>query len=162
MIVERCRFLQFQPEPIQCLAFEPHGAARLAVARQDGSIEIWSRSGDWHLQHTIPGCEGLTVEALVWTEVRPRHPVPAAPARPPRDARAGAALLRGAACGPHRVAPGVGASAPVRRLARRRRVVPRRIALGNVARCGAAPLLPPPPPPPAAAHGGRRAARTAA
>eukprot|EP01135_Chromosphaera_perkinsii_P010028 Nk52_evm63s1992 gene=Nk52_evmTU63s1992 len=65
MEVHRCRFVEYQPEPINCVAFNQSGTL-LALSRGNADIEIWNVVNDWHLECRLPGGEGLSVEAICW------------------------------------------------------------------------------------------------
>ena len=69
MEVHRLRFIEYDPQPIHCLAFS--GATdrpKLAVSRSDASIEIWATNDGEHyyLETLVPGRTDTSVEALVW------------------------------------------------------------------------------------------------
>eukprot|EP01134_Creolimax_fragrantissima_P004669 CFRG4669T1 len=69
MSVHRCKFVEYKPEPIHCLAFS-RNESLLAVSRADGDIEIWNVEADWVLERCIRGGENVSVEALAWVEQR--------------------------------------------------------------------------------------------
>ncbi len=65
--VHRIRFVEFKPEAIHCLAFEGNGSSRLAISRQDGTIEIWNTAlPRWTKDFVIPSQLGRSVESLTW------------------------------------------------------------------------------------------------
>lgn len=65
--VHRARFVDFIPEAVNCLAFEDCSSnPRLAVSRQDGTIEIWSQTGLWTVDFVIPSQLGRSIESLTW------------------------------------------------------------------------------------------------
>lgn len=69
MDVHRLRFIECDPQPINCLAFS--GAAdcpKLAVSRGDASIEIWATidGEDYYKENFLPGRTDTSVEAMVW------------------------------------------------------------------------------------------------
>ena len=69
MEVHRLRFIEYDPQPIHCLAFSGStDRPKLAVSRGDASIEIWATSdGERYYQETlVPGRTDTSVEALVW------------------------------------------------------------------------------------------------
>ncbi|CAG8487478.1 2874_t:CDS:10 [Acaulospora morrowiae] len=67
MFVHRCRFVDFMPAAVNCLAFTPPTTQPfLACGRANGNIEIWNPKGQWNLERTIPGEKGASVEALIW------------------------------------------------------------------------------------------------
>ena len=70
--VHRVRFVEFIPEAINCLAFEGCDSPRLAVSRQDGTIEIWSTTekSRWSKDFVIPSRKGRSIESLTWCKSR--------------------------------------------------------------------------------------------
>lgn len=70
--VHRCRFVEYQPDGINCIEPQqrteggPAVDERVAVARSNGNVEIWNVSSGWHMERQIPGGEELSVETLVW------------------------------------------------------------------------------------------------
>lgn len=60
----RVRFLDYTPQSISCLAFSDD--EDLAVARSDGSIEIWRSEDQWYQKGIIPGRLNASVEVLLW------------------------------------------------------------------------------------------------
>jgi U3 small nucleolar RNA-associated protein 4 len=64
--VHRCRFVEFVPSAINCLAFSPN--AHLAVGRMDGSIEIWNSTDNWFCEKRMAGSKSTSVESLVWIQ----------------------------------------------------------------------------------------------
>lgn len=76
--LHRCRFVDYPPSEIAALAFshpsnpssaaKPPASLRLAIGRENGSIEIWNPlGGRWHHELTIPGGEERHIGALAWT-----------------------------------------------------------------------------------------------
>ncbi|KAH3774230.1 hypothetical protein DPMN_175605, partial [Dreissena polymorpha] len=63
--VHHVRFFEYTPQAVQCLAYNKD-KNKLAVARSDGSIEIWNLNDSWYQEDSIPGKKGQTVEDLVW------------------------------------------------------------------------------------------------
>eukprot|EP00794_Sanderia_malayensis_P018978 gene18978-20885_t len=65
--VHRIRFVEFQPEAIHCLAFKDD-KSRLAVSRQDGTIEIWNTLHllTWTKDFVIASQTGRSIESLIW------------------------------------------------------------------------------------------------
>ena len=47
--VHRCRFVDWNPEAVDTLAFDATGTY-LAVGRSDSSIEIWNVTNGWHME----------------------------------------------------------------------------------------------------------------
>nr|CAB3231310.1 cirhin-like [Phallusia mammillata] len=64
-IVHRCRLFDYTPSAVQCMAVSKL-SHDLAVARSDGSIEIWNTCGNWFIKMVIPGMKDRSVECLVW------------------------------------------------------------------------------------------------
>ena len=69
MDVHRLRFIECDPQPINCLAFS--GTAdcqKLAVSRGDASIEIWATidGENYYKENFLPGRTDTSVEAMVW------------------------------------------------------------------------------------------------
>jgi U3 small nucleolar RNA-associated protein 4 len=71
MEVRQVRFLEVVPSAIRCLRFcEDATKPKLAVARANGSIELW-RTGDGRIYYQdvwIPGRMDSSVESMLWFE----------------------------------------------------------------------------------------------
>ncbi|XP_076841705.1 U3 small nucleolar RNA-associated protein 4 homolog [Brachyhypopomus gauderio] len=67
--VHRVRFFDYMPSGIRALASEPH-SGRVAVARTDGSVEIFSRHDNYYQEKVIAGREQRETEALAWAGAR--------------------------------------------------------------------------------------------
>lgn len=67
--VHRVRFFEYMPSGIKALAFNRH-TDRLAVARDQGSLEIFNFSDNYCQEKVIPGRDGRSVEALCWVGSR--------------------------------------------------------------------------------------------
>ena len=78
MDIHRCRFVPYPPSAINALAFSqpsPNSRKerasadlRLAIGRDNGSIEIWKpQDGDWFQETTLWGGKDRTIDALTWT-----------------------------------------------------------------------------------------------
>lgn len=69
--VHRIRFVEHKPKSINAIAFynDPKHS-RLALAREDGSIEIRDPHNDWALMFVIPGNDKKSVENLAWCNGR--------------------------------------------------------------------------------------------
>lgn len=68
--VHRCRQIEWSPSAVVALATSVNGAA-VAVARENGAIEIWSVAAGslgWHCQLTIPGRQGAAISSLTWCQ----------------------------------------------------------------------------------------------
>ncbi|XP_051580031.1 U3 small nucleolar RNA-associated protein 4 homolog [Myxocyprinus asiaticus] len=67
--VHRVRFFDYMPTGIRALAFHPQNE-RMAVARMDGSVEIFHCSDNFFQEKIIPGREQCGLEALSWVGER--------------------------------------------------------------------------------------------
>ncbi|KAG7473219.1 hypothetical protein MATL_G00093430 [Megalops atlanticus] len=63
--VHRVRFFDYTPAGIRCAAFNPE-TERLALARQDGTVEIFNLSDSYFQEKVIPGSESRSIEAVCW------------------------------------------------------------------------------------------------
>ncbi|XP_030646167.1 U3 small nucleolar RNA-associated protein 4 homolog [Chanos chanos] len=63
--VHRVRFFEYMPSAIRALAFNSR-SEKLAVARMDGSVEIFNRADNLFQEKVIPGREQRTIESLLW------------------------------------------------------------------------------------------------
>ena len=77
MDIHRCRFVPYDPQPINALTFshtsnreqKAPSSLRLAIGRFDGDIEIWNPHGGRWVQETIlRGKAGTTIEQVAWTQ----------------------------------------------------------------------------------------------
>ncbi|XP_038078896.1 U3 small nucleolar RNA-associated protein 4 homolog [Patiria miniata] len=71
--VHHVKFCDYVPSAIQCIACDRHGGTscdRLAVGREDGSVEIWSIKDKWYQEKVIPGSEKRRVDSLAWVNGR--------------------------------------------------------------------------------------------
>jgi U3 small nucleolar RNA-associated protein 4 len=77
--LHRCRFVDYPPSSITAIAFShssaPHSALpppktlRVAIGRNNGSIEIWNPlSGKWHHETTLQGGNDRSIEGLAWVQ----------------------------------------------------------------------------------------------
>eukprot|EP00041_Stephanoeca_diplocostata_P020947 m.479319 g.479319 ORF g.479319 m.479319 type:complete len:845 (-) comp21699_c0_seq1:208-2742(-) len=75
--VHRCRFIEYMPTAINSIVPQvipsqdkkdksEERDIRVAVSRDNGNIEIWNVSNDWHMERIIPGSADASVEAVVW------------------------------------------------------------------------------------------------
>lgn len=64
----RARFLVHEPQSIHCLAFSEDD--RLAVARSDGSVELWKPRERWKQVDSCAGRANASVEVLLWCRNR--------------------------------------------------------------------------------------------
>ncbi|KAK3086816.1 hypothetical protein FSP39_023935 [Pinctada imbricata] len=67
--VHHVRFFNYQPKTINCIHYGKE-ANKIAIARSDASIEIWSVKNNWYQESVIPGGEERSVEAVCWQEGR--------------------------------------------------------------------------------------------
>uniref|UniRef100_A0A8C5QY33 UTP4 small subunit processome component n=1 Tax=Leptobrachium leishanense TaxID=445787 RepID=A0A8C5QY33_9ANUR len=63
--VHRVRFFDYVPSGVRCIAFAPQ-TDRLALARNDGSVEVYNFSSNYYLEKVIPGDEKRSTEAICW------------------------------------------------------------------------------------------------
>lgn len=64
------RFVSFNFQAIQCLSFSSDGC-RLALSRNDGSIEVWSVQHEVFVKKIwIPGRTDTSIEAIQWCDGR--------------------------------------------------------------------------------------------
>uniref|UniRef100_A0AAR2LRA0 Anaphase-promoting complex subunit 4 WD40 domain-containing protein n=1 Tax=Pygocentrus nattereri TaxID=42514 RepID=A0AAR2LRA0_PYGNA len=63
--VHRVRFFDYMPSAIRALAFQPQ-RERIAVARTDGTVEIFNRADCFFQEKVIPGRQQAATEALAW------------------------------------------------------------------------------------------------
>jgi len=69
--VHRIRFVDYFPKTINAAAYDNDSRIpKLALAREDGSIEIRNPLADWLIDYVIPGHDKITVEHLVWCDGR--------------------------------------------------------------------------------------------
>ncbi|KAI5623877.1 U3 small nucleolar RNA-associated protein 4-like, partial [Silurus asotus] len=67
--VHRVRFFDYMPSAVCSLAFEPQ-SQRVAVARSDGSVEIFNVVDHFFQEKVIPGRESRATESLAWVGER--------------------------------------------------------------------------------------------
>ncbi|NXP48615.1 UTP4 protein, partial [Heliornis fulica] len=63
--VHRVRFFGLVPAGVRCLACQPRDS-RLALARTDGTVEVYNFAANYFQEKVIPGSEARSVEALCW------------------------------------------------------------------------------------------------
>ncbi|EAA11688.4 AGAP006092-PA [Anopheles gambiae str. PEST] len=63
------RFYNLLPRAIVCSSFG-QSSRKLALARDDGTIEVWNMAYAPFLEKTIPGGEGVSIEGLAWAGQR--------------------------------------------------------------------------------------------
>ncbi|KAL0968201.1 hypothetical protein UPYG_G00263760 [Umbra pygmaea] len=67
--VHRVRFFDYMPTAIRAMAFNAE-TERLALARTDGSVEVFSFADRYFQEKVIPGKDSLSIEALCWVGMR--------------------------------------------------------------------------------------------
>lgn len=77
MDIHRCRFVPYQPQSVNALAFS-HASnpkqrtptdLKLALGRENGDIEIWNpERGEWTQERIFRGGVGRTVEQVQWSQ----------------------------------------------------------------------------------------------
>ncbi|KAJ5888404.1 hypothetical protein N7495_008445 [Penicillium taxi] len=78
MDIHRCRFVSYNPQAINALAFSHPASAsisgrgvpnlRLAIGRANGDIEIWNPlRGAWFQESVLRGGKDRSIEGLTWT-----------------------------------------------------------------------------------------------
>lgn len=67
--VHRVRFFDYMPSGIKAMAFN-RSTHRLAVARDQGSVEVFNFSDNYCQEKVIPGRDGRSVESLCWVGSR--------------------------------------------------------------------------------------------
>lgn len=79
--VHRCRFVDYQPHTITGLSFSHKSTKkfspadlRLAVARNNGDIEIWNPKNKWIHETTLYGGKDRSIEGLVWSTRESEQP----------------------------------------------------------------------------------------
>ena len=71
--VQRIRFVEYGPKAVNCMALEDSDRERLAVCRQDGSIQIWSttpRGYAWSIDFVIPSRVERSIDSVTWCHNR--------------------------------------------------------------------------------------------
>lgn len=63
--VHRVRFFDYMPSAIRALAYNA-SAEKLALARADGSVEIFNFRDNYFQEKVIPGRDSRSIEALCW------------------------------------------------------------------------------------------------
>ncbi|KAK3242493.1 hypothetical protein CYMTET_47817 [Cymbomonas tetramitiformis] len=71
--LHRARFVDWQPSAVVAIAATFDGEA-VAVAREDGSIELYDSIGEWTCDLFIPGEEGAAFTSLVWCRCSEAEP----------------------------------------------------------------------------------------
>ena len=72
--MQRIRFVEYTPKSVTCTAPEDSDRGRLAVCREDGSIEIWctvpSSFLRWNIDFVIPGRVERSIDSVTWCRSR--------------------------------------------------------------------------------------------
>uniref|UniRef100_A0A6Q2Z975 UTP4 small subunit processome component n=1 Tax=Esox lucius TaxID=8010 RepID=A0A6Q2Z975_ESOLU len=63
--VHRVRFFEYMPTAIRAMSFNAH-TERLALARVDGSVEVFNFADRYFQEKVIPGKDAHSIEALCW------------------------------------------------------------------------------------------------
>ncbi|XP_039619444.1 U3 small nucleolar RNA-associated protein 4 homolog [Polypterus senegalus] len=63
--VHRVKFFNYMPSGIRCMAYNS-STDKLALARLDGSIEIFNISNNYFQEKVIPGNDSRSIEAICW------------------------------------------------------------------------------------------------
>ncbi|KAM4018697.1 U3 small nucleolar RNA-associated protein 4 homolog [Anomaloglossus baeobatrachus] len=63
--VHRVRFFDFVPSGVRCMSYSDQ-TERLAVARNDGSVEIYNFSANYYQEKIIPGDDRRSTESICW------------------------------------------------------------------------------------------------
>lgn len=65
VVVQRCRFVTWQPAAVTCLAFNSSGSL-VAVGRESGDVEIWNVVSGWFCERVLSGSVDFPVRNLHW------------------------------------------------------------------------------------------------
>ncbi|XP_063293626.1 U3 small nucleolar RNA-associated protein 4 homolog [Pelobates fuscus] len=63
--VHRAKFFDYIPSSVRCMAYAQQ-TDRLALARSDGSVEVYNFSANYYQEKVIPGDEKRSTEAICW------------------------------------------------------------------------------------------------
>ncbi|XP_069822191.1 U3 small nucleolar RNA-associated protein 4 homolog isoform X2 [Dendropsophus ebraccatus] len=63
--VHRVRFFDYVPSAVRCMAYSKQ-TERLAVARNDGSVEIYNFPANYYQEKMIPGDDRRSTESICW------------------------------------------------------------------------------------------------
>ncbi|XP_063801989.1 U3 small nucleolar RNA-associated protein 4 homolog [Pseudophryne corroboree] len=63
--VHRVRFFDYVPSGVRCMAFSEQ-TERLAVARSDGSVEVYNFPANYYQEKIVPGDETRSTESICW------------------------------------------------------------------------------------------------
>ncbi|XP_057691890.1 U3 small nucleolar RNA-associated protein 4 homolog [Corythoichthys intestinalis] len=67
--VHRVRFFNYMPSAIRAMAFNSR-TERLALARADGTVEVFNFTDNYFQEKVIPGRDGAGIESLCWVGQR--------------------------------------------------------------------------------------------
>ncbi|CAI9616523.1 unnamed protein product [Staurois parvus] len=63
--VHRVRFFDYVPSGVRCMSYSEQ-SGRLAVARNDGSVEVYNFPANYYQEKIIPGDEKRSTESICW------------------------------------------------------------------------------------------------
>ncbi|XP_075694658.1 U3 small nucleolar RNA-associated protein 4 homolog [Rhinoderma darwinii] len=63
--VHRVRFFDYVPSGVRCMSYSEH-RERLAVARNDGSVEVYNFPANYYQEKIIPGDDRRSTESICW------------------------------------------------------------------------------------------------
>ncbi|KAG8437525.1 hypothetical protein GDO86_008291 [Hymenochirus boettgeri] len=63
--VHRVRFFDYVPSGVRCMAYS-ETTDRIALARNDGSVEVYNLSACYYQETVIPGDEKRSIESICW------------------------------------------------------------------------------------------------
>ncbi|KAE8608672.1 hypothetical protein XENTR_v10011563 [Xenopus tropicalis] len=63
--VHRVRFFDYVPSGVRCMAYAEE-TSKLALARNDGSVEVLNFSSFYYQEKVIPGDESRSIESICW------------------------------------------------------------------------------------------------
>lgn len=63
--VHRVRFFDYVPSGVRCISYSEQ-TGRLAVARNDGSVEVYNFPANYYQEKVIPGDEKRSTESICW------------------------------------------------------------------------------------------------
>ncbi|XP_058803857.1 U3 small nucleolar RNA-associated protein 4 homolog isoform X2 [Phymastichus coffea] len=67
--IHNVRFYNLEPKSITCFSYEPR-SKKLAVTRNDNSLEIWNIGNAPFIESTITGQSDTSIEAVLWIDSR--------------------------------------------------------------------------------------------
>lgn len=63
--VHRVRFFDYVPSGVRCMAYSEK-TEKLAVARNDGSVDIYNFPDNYYQEKIIPGDDKRSTESICW------------------------------------------------------------------------------------------------